>query len=160
MKEQVQLIVSGGIRTGADVAKALALGADAVSIGQGILIALGCNATNYVQRGRQVSAVADYRKLDTAPGFCHHCHTGRCPVGVTTQDPVLEQRLEPAVGARRVRNYLQTLNMELTMIARACGKQDVHHLEREDLMAITIEAAAMAGVPLAGTSWIPGRNAD
>jgi hypothetical protein len=48
------------------------------------------------------------------------------------------------------------LTMELTTIARACGKQDVHHLEREDLVALTIEAAAMARVPLAGTNWIPG----
>jgi hypothetical protein len=81
-------------------------------------------------------------------------------VGVTTQHPVLEQRPQPEVGAQRVRNYLKTLNMELTMIARACGKQDVHHLEREDLAALTIEAAAMAGVPLAGTSWIPGSGSE
>ena len=77
-------------------------------------------------------------------------------VGVHDVADVLEQRLEPLVGAQRVRNYIKTLNMELTMIARACGKQDVHHLEREDLAALTLEAAAMARIPLAGTSWIPG----
>jgi len=161
---KVQLVVSGGIRTGADVAKALAMGADAVSIGQGMLMALGCNADAWIRgadaQGRGGEAVAcsnDYAALGTEPGFCHHCHTGRCPVGVTTQDPELEQRLQPAVGARRVRNYLKTMVMELTTIARACGKRNVHHLEREDLAALTIEAAAMAGIPLAGTDWIPGR---
>ncbi|MDA0983811.1 MAG: FMN-binding glutamate synthase family protein [Proteobacteria bacterium] len=158
MKDTVQLIVSGGIRSGADVAKALAMGADAVSIGQGMLVALGCNHDSYIQNGTQHSAGEDYQALGTAPGFCHHCHTGKCPVGVTTQDPVLEKRLTPDVGARRVRNYLKTLNMELTTVARACGKQNVHHLEREDLVALTVEAAAMAGVPLAGTDWIPGRS--
>lgn len=156
MKGKVQLIVSGGIRTGADVAKAIALGADAVSIGQAMLMALGCNSEYYVQNGEHHSAVEDYAAIGTAPGYCHHCHTGKCPVGVTTQDAILEQRLEPDVGARRVKNYLQTLNMELTTIARACGKQNVHHLEREDLVALTIEAAAMARLPLAGTDWIPG----
>jgi glutamate synthase domain-containing protein 2 len=78
-------------------------------------------------------------------------------VGVTTQDATLELRLDPAVGAKRLKNYLKTVNMELTTIARACGKQDVHHLEKEDLVALTVEAAAMAGIPLAGTSWIPGQ---
>jgi len=157
MRGKVQLIVSGGIRTGADVAKALAMGADAVAIGQAVLMALGCNSESYLAGDKHVSAVEDYAKLGTAPGFCHHCHTGRCPVGVTTQDAVLEQRLDPASGAKRLTNYLKTLNMELTTLARACGKQDVHHLEREDLVALTVEAAAMANLPLAGTNWIPGQ---
>jgi methylamine---glutamate N-methyltransferase subunit C len=159
MKDKVQLVVSGGIRTGADVAKALALGADAVSIGQGVLMALGCNSSSWVKAdGSHVDASEDYRKLGTAVGTCHHCHTGRCPVGVTTQDAELELRLDPMIGAKRLKNYFKTMNMELSTVARACGKTDVHHLEREDLVALTVEAAAMAGVLLAGTNWVPGRG--
>jgi methylamine---glutamate N-methyltransferase subunit C len=155
---EVQLIVSGGIRSGADVAKALALGADAVSIGVASLIALGCNREAWWDVGgeRWVDAAADYAALGAAPGYCHHCHTGQCPVGITTQEPVLEQRLDPEVGARWMTNYLRAMTMELTTLARACGKSDVHHLEPEDLVALTIEAAAMARIPLAGTDWIPG----
>jgi len=148
MHRKVQLIISGGIRSGADVAKAMAMGADAVSIGTAALIALDCNRPVHLE---------DYRALGTEPGACHHCHTGKCPVGITTQDPVLEARLDVAEGARRVRNYLTTLTMEAQTLARACGKSHLLNLEPEDLAALTLEAAAMAGVPLAGTDWIPGR---
>ena len=77
---------------------------------------------------------------------------------MTTQDPGLSARLDPEVGARWVTNYLKALTMELTTLARACGKSNVHNLEPEDLVALTVESAAMAGVPLAGTNWIPGRQ--
>ena len=156
---KVQLIVSGGIRSGADVAKALALGADAVAIGQGVLMALGCNSATWTKGQQQIDASLDYANLGVRPGYCHHCHTGLCPVGVTTQDKELEQRLDPAWGARRLKNYLQVMNLELTTLARASGKSNVHHLEPEDLVALTVEAAAMAKVPLAGTDWIPGASA-
>jgi len=139
---EVQLIIAGGIRDGVDAAKAIALGADAIYIGTAALIALNCNRALYVE---------DYHRLGTEAGFCHHCHTGRCPVGITTQDPQLMERLEIEQAAERVANFLRVMTMEIQILARACGKSDVHHLEPEDMAALTLEASAICGIPLAGT---------
>jgi glutamate synthase domain-containing protein 2 len=147
MHRKVQLIISGGIRSGADVAKALAMGADAVSIGTAALIALGCNSPKYEE---------EYEKLGTAAGFYEDYQEGRDPAGITTQDEELAKRLDPVEGGRKIANYLSVLTMEAQTIARACGKSHVLNLEREDLAALTIESAAMAKIPLAGTDWVPG----
>ena len=144
----VQLIIAGGIRDGVDAAKAIALGADAIYIGTAALISLNCNKPIYVE---------DYEKLGTEPHFCHHCHTGRCPVGITTQDPELMKRLDIDEGAERVANLLRAMTLEIQMLARACGKSDVHHLEPEDMAALSMEASAICGIPLAGTRKVFGR---
>jgi len=149
MHRKVQLIVSGGIRSGADVAKALAMGADAVSIGTAALIALGCNSPRWQ---------ADYEKLGSSAGFFSDYQNGQDPSGIATQDEELARRLDPVEGGRRLANYLHVLTMEAQTIARACGKSHVLNLEREDLAALTLEAAAMAKLPLAGTDWVPGQN--
>jgi methylamine---glutamate N-methyltransferase subunit C len=139
---EVNLIIAGGIRHGSDAAKALALGADAVYVGTAALIALNCNKPLYIE---------DYHALGAAPYACHHCHTGRCPVGITTQDPELMKRLEIDAAAERVANWLHATASEIQILARACGKRDVHDLEPEDMRALTLEASLITGLPLAGT---------
>lgn len=145
---QVSLIASGGIRSGADAAKALALGADAVAIGIAALIALNCN--------REIPEADYVKEVGVPAGYCHHCHTGKCPVGITTQDPELVKRLDPEEGARRVANFINSMTMEIALITRSLGKSDVHSLEPEDMAALTIEASAMARIPLVGTDKVFG----
>ena len=98
----------------------------------------------------------EYRALGTAAGYYDDWHEGRDPAGISTQDPELEQRLDPVVAGHRLANYLRVMTLECQTLARACGKSHVHNLEPEDLVALTVEASAMAKVPLAGTSWIRG----
>src|SRR5918993_5658917 len=149
LADEIDLVVAGGIRNGGDVAKCIALGADAIAIGHSALMALNCN--------KEIPGVTDYEGTIGVPaGKCYHCHTGRCPVGVTTQDPELRKRLVVDEAAERVYNFLHTLTLEVQLIARACGKTNIHSLEPEDLAALTVEAAAMAKVPLCGTDYIPG----
>ena len=146
---EISLVYAGGIRNGGDIAKALALGADAIAIGTAALIALNCN--------KDIPEADFEGTIGVEAGYCYHCHTGRCPVGIATQDPELRKRLNPDEGAERVYNFLHTLTMECQMMARACGKTNIHSLEPEDLAALTMEASAMAMVPLAGTQYTVGR---
>ena len=148
MHRKVQLIVSGGIRTGADVAKAMAMGADAVAIGTAALIALGDNHPRLDE---------ELKKIDSAAGYYDDWQNGRDPAGITTQDPELSKRLDPVAAGRRLANYLRVLVLEAQTMARACGKSHLHNLDPEDLVALTVEAAAMARVPLAGTNWVPAQ---
>lgn len=125
LKDEVNLVISGGIRNGADIAKAIALGADAVAMSTSILIAMGCRA-------------------------CGLCSTGRCPRGIATQNPTLRRRLKIEIAETAVKNYLQAVIEELEMLAQLIGKTDVKNFEVEDLRALTMDSASITGVKLAG----------
>ena len=108
-----------------------------MAIGTAALIALGDNDPKWE---------AEYQALGTTADAYDDWHEGRDPAGITTQDPELcGKRFDPVLGGRRLKNYLKVMTLEAQTIARACGKNHLHNLEPEDLCALTIEAAAMAG---------------
>jgi glutamate synthase domain-containing protein 2 len=131
VKDQISLIASGGIKDGADVAKALALGADAVAIGTGAMVAMGCTV-------------------------CLQCHKGICPWGIGTQKEELRAKLDIEEASVRVANYIKAMTYELVILTKATGKTDVHSLEREDVRALTLEASLTTGIPLVGTNFVFG----
>ncbi len=112
--KHVSLVITGGLRIASDFAKALALGADAIAISTAALIAAGCQ---------------QYRI----------CHTGRCPVGITSQDPQLRARLLVDKSADRLENFLRVTNHELATFARLTGHDNVHHLSLVDLCTTNSE---------------------
>jgi len=118
-----ELIVAGGLSKGADVAKALALGADAVYMATPCLVAMGCT-------------------------YCKMCYKGKCPFGITTQNPELRAKLSIGDAAKNVANFLNACTEEVKMAAGACGKKNIHDLNRNDLASLSLLAEKVTGIPL------------
>jgi glutamate synthase domain-containing protein 2 len=122
--DDMNLVMMGGIKDGVDVVKMLALGADCTSVGTAAIIAGGCIA-------------------------CMQCHVGTCPVGIATQDPVHEARYDLDRQAMNIHRYLESLRWQIAAITKALGYDDVHRVNRGDLVALTPEAADITGLPFA-----------
>ncbi|MDI9615729.1 glutamate synthase-related protein [Methanothermobacter sp.] len=125
LRDEVSLVAAGGIRSGADVAKAIALGADAVYIGTAALVSIGCRV-------------------------CQMCYTGTCRKGIATQDPRLRKRLDYVEAGKNVARYIEAMTEEVCMLTQQAGNTDVSKLEKDDLRALTVEASALTGVKMAG----------
>ena len=122
VNSDISLIITGGLRVSSDVAKALAMGADAVAVASAALIAAACQ---------------QYRI----------CGTGNCPVGIATQDPKLRERLKTEQAAKRVANYLNVTKEELKTFARITGHASVHDLNVCDLVTINKEISEFTNIP-------------
>ncbi len=151
LADEIDLVVAGGIRNGADVAKCIALGAKAVAIGH--VLADGVE----LQQG-DCAGITDYEGTVTVFLLVRVTTATRAAARSALPHRTLELRKRLVVdeAAERVYNFLHTMTLEVQMLARACGKTNIHSLEPEDLAALTVEASAMAKVPLAGTQYIPG----
>ncbi|MBT3258542.1 MAG: hypothetical protein HN366_19080 [Deltaproteobacteria bacterium] len=117
----ISLIITGGLRVSSDFAKALAMGADAVAVSTAALIAIGCQ---------------QYRV----------CNTGRCPVGIATQDPVLRSRFDIVSSAKGIENFLRVSTQELQDFARLTGNGDVHGFSIRDLCTTNSEVSGYTDI--------------
>jgi len=125
MRAKQELIVGGGLSRGADIAKALALGADAVFLGFPLMIAMGCK-------------------------YCMQCYKGECQLGIATQNPAKRKNFSITKGAEGVKNYLHNCNEEIKMAAAATGNNDVKNLTTDDLRALTFNMSRISGIRLVG----------
>ncbi len=121
-KGDMPIVLMGGIKDGIDAVKALALGASAVAMGTAALIAGGCIS-------------------------CMQCHVGNCVVGIATQDPEHEARYVLDRQAEAMHRYLEAVRWQIAAITQALGHTDFRQLSRDDLVALTPEAAAITGLP-------------
>jgi len=121
-RQKIQIVLMGGIRDGIDAVKALCLGADAAAFGTSTIIAGGCIA-------------------------CMQCHVGQCVTGIATQDPEHEKRYTPSTEAQNIHRFLESVRWQIAAIAQGLGYSHVRHFSRDDLVALTPEAAAITGLP-------------
>jgi len=125
-KDDMHLVLMGGIKDGVDAVKMLALGAHCTSVGTSAIIAGGCIA-------------------------CMQCHVGTCPVGIATQDPAHESRYDVDRQAQNMHRFFESMRWQMAAITKALGYDDIHKIGRQDLVALTPEAADITGLP-----YVPG----
>ncbi len=124
-QSNISLVITGGLRTPADFAKALALGADAIAVSNSALQAIGCLGMRA-------------------------CHTNNCPVGIATQNPGLEARLQVEKSAQQLARFFEASIELMKILARACGHQHLNQFNREDLITWKTEMSALSGVAYGG----------
>jgi len=123
-RDDIEIVLMGGIRDGVDAVKALCLGADAVAMGTATIIAGGCIA-------------------------CMQCHVGQCVTGIATQDPDHEKRYKPTLEAENIHRFLEGVRWQMAALTQALGHTNMRQLSRDDLVALTPEAAAITRLPYA-----------